>query len=118
MLASLTHGALFASALMDAPVITVKQDDKPLERPASRASSSSVTKEKDPHRDREVLVEPTKAEEDAEENKVSFTRKYKPFLLTGLALLILGWWISSTVLRATRHRWRVHFLFPEDHSNL
>jgi hypothetical protein len=31
--------------------------------------------------------------------------KYKPFILGALALLILGWWVSSTVLPATRHRW-------------
>ena len=27
------------------------------------------------------------------------------YILTALALLILGWWISATVLKATRHRW-------------
>ena len=31
--------------------------------------------------------------------------KFRPYILTALALLILGWWISATVLKATRHRW-------------
>jgi CNT family concentrative nucleoside transporter len=31
--------------------------------------------------------------------------KLRPYILTALALLILGWWISATVLEATRHRW-------------
>jgi concentrative nucleoside transporter, CNT family len=31
--------------------------------------------------------------------------------LFALAALILGWWISSTVLHATRHRWIVQTLF-------
>ena len=33
--------------------------------------------------------------------------RLRPFILIGLALLILGWWISSTVLPATRYRWFV-----------
>ncbi|KAJ3559468.1 hypothetical protein NP233_g11253 [Leucocoprinus birnbaumii] len=37
--------------------------------------------------------------------------QYKPYLLGGLAAVILGWWISSTVLPATRHRWVVQTLF-------
>jgi concentrative nucleoside transporter, CNT family len=31
--------------------------------------------------------------------------KLRPYILTALALLILGWWISATVLKATRDRW-------------
>jgi hypothetical protein len=31
--------------------------------------------------------------------------KAKPFMLAGVAVVILGWWISSTVSKATRHRW-------------
>lgn len=31
--------------------------------------------------------------------------------LVGLALLILGWWISSITLQATRHRWIVQTFF-------
>ncbi|KAF9780562.1 Na+ dependent nucleoside transporter C-terminus-domain-containing protein, partial [Thelephora terrestris] len=34
-------------------------------------------------------------------------RRLRPFILVGLALLILGWWISSIVLPETRHRWFV-----------
>lgn len=31
--------------------------------------------------------------------------KYRVFVLIGLAALILGWWISATILKATRGRW-------------
>lgn len=31
--------------------------------------------------------------------------RLRPLILAGLALLILGWWISATILPATRHRW-------------
>ena len=34
-------------------------------------------------------------------------RKARPFMLFTLAAVILGWWISATVLKATRHRWQV-----------
>ena len=46
------------------------------------------------------------AEEDKGHSRVSYGR-LRPFILVGLALLILGWWISSIVLPATRHRWCV-----------
>jgi len=51
------------------------------------------------------------AERDAEiaeerrESRHSFYAKYRPFILAALALVILGWWISSIVLEATRPRW-------------
>jgi CNT family concentrative nucleoside transporter len=32
-------------------------------------------------------------------------KRARPFVLTALALLILGWWLSATILKATRHRW-------------
>ncbi|KAF8626833.1 hypothetical protein AX15_004664 [Amanita polypyramis BW_CC] len=37
--------------------------------------------------------------------------KYRPLILGGLAAAILGWWISATVLKATRHRWIVQTIF-------
>ena len=49
-------------------------------------------------------------QEGFEETKVHSWSSYerlRPFILAGLALLILGWWISSIVLPATRHRWFV-----------
>lgn len=43
--------------------------------------------------------------EEAREKKAAFWRRYRPFILAGVAAVILGWWISSIVLKATRHRW-------------
>jgi hypothetical protein len=34
-------------------------------------------------------------------------RRIRPFFLIAFSLLILGWWISATILPATRHRWCV-----------
>ena len=33
--------------------------------------------------------------------------KFRPYILALTAAVILGWWISSTVLEKTRHRWFV-----------
>ncbi|KXN87360.1 Solute carrier family 28 member 3 [Leucoagaricus sp. SymC.cos] len=53
-----------------------------------------------------------KFESEAEEQKPpTFYRKYRPYILFGVAAAILGWWISATVLPATRHRWIVQTLF-------
>jgi CNT family concentrative nucleoside transporter len=44
---------------------------------------------------------------DAEqERRKALYAKLRPILLAGLATVILGWWISATIL--TRHRWRVN----------
>ncbi|KIK68833.1 hypothetical protein GYMLUDRAFT_34826 [Collybiopsis luxurians FD-317 M1] len=52
---------------------------------------------------------------DDEEKEISrstlFYQRYRPFLLAAVAAVIIGWWISATVLKATRHRWIVQTLF-------
>lgn len=68
----------------------------------SRSSSNSVTKEK--------VVNVVQKNDDEDTAPGSFD-KFRPYVLIGLALLILGWWISATVLQATRHRWIVQTLF-------
>lgn len=52
----------------------------------------------------ELAKDEAEVEEDRARRK-EFYRKFRPFILGGVALLILGWWISATVLKATRHRW-------------
>lgn len=37
--------------------------------------------------------------------RAAFCGRYKTYILAGIAIVILGWWISSTILKATRHRW-------------
>ncbi|KAI0738394.1 hypothetical protein C8Q80DRAFT_276219 [Daedaleopsis nitida] len=50
-------------------------------------------------------------------------RRFRPFVLIALAALILAWWICSTVLEATRHRWIVQtfwawfFLIRDKHRD-
>ena len=51
---------------------------------------------------------------DSEEKQspIGLYPKLRPYILTALALLILGWWISATVLKATRHRWYALYVPP------
>ena len=76
-----------------------------VERKHSTSDSSSVLK-----RATVDVVEKGAPQEDVEETKGHSWASYerlRPFILLGLALLILAWWISSIVLPATRHRWSV-----------
>ena len=81
-----------------------------------RSSSSLHSQNKrpvDPVMTGETNVLAAKEEEDIEHDKAqraSLWRRIRPFALTALALLILGWWISATII--TRHRWYV----PTDNS--
>ncbi|KAH6914173.1 H+/nucleoside cotransporter [Coprinopsis sp. MPI-PUGE-AT-0042] len=88
------------------------ENQQVVQRQASRTESGdSVHKEKiPPHYDPEV-VESQHVVEDREPERRSLYTRFRPFILAGCALVILGWWISATVLEATRHRWIVQTLF-------
>ncbi|KZP34308.1 hypothetical protein FIBSPDRAFT_846423 [Athelia psychrophila] len=54
------------------------------------------------------------SDDDAAESKArraAFYKRFRPFILAGVTAVILGWWISSTILKATRHRWIVQTVF-------
>lgn len=94
----LNHYLTMASAQGEAPLIRERSTNS-LKKATSRSSSNSATKEKVAN-DAEVLQK-----NDDEDTPPEFFDKFRPYMLIGLALLILGWWISATVLQATRHRW-------------
>ncbi|KAI0044354.1 hypothetical protein FA95DRAFT_1562356 [Auriscalpium vulgare] len=81
----------------------------PLEKQSSRPSTASYSKEK------EAAISDPEAgptvDKTAVETEPGLTTRYagpiRVVVLLGLAALVLGWWISSTVLHATRHRWIV-----------
>ncbi|TEB37527.1 hypothetical protein FA13DRAFT_1726638 [Coprinellus micaceus] len=91
-------------------LVTAVEKSEPLKRQSSRASSKI---EKVPSNDPEVFVQNTPNDEDEEPKGLwsRIYRRYRPFILAFVALVILGWWISATVLKATRHRWIVQTLF-------
>jgi len=87
-----------ASAQGEAPLIRERSTTS-LKKTTSRSSSNSATKEK------VANVAEVLQKNDDEDTAPEFFDKFRPYMLIGLGLLILGWWISATVLRATRHRW-------------
>ncbi|KAL4267036.1 concentrative nucleoside transporter (CNT) family protein [Pleurotus pulmonarius] len=82
-----------------------------LERKEKLSSTDSFDKEKQAHDEPQVLLQDADDAEAAKERRAQLYARLRPFLLGGLAALILAWWISATVLEATRHRWIVQTLF-------
>ncbi|CAE6502027.1 unnamed protein product [Rhizoctonia solani] len=69
--------------------------------------SGSISQDKH-HPDKHVVIEHDDDEaERKRQRRGEIYNKYRPFILAAVALVILGWWISATVLKATRHRWIV-----------
>jgi concentrative nucleoside transporter, CNT family len=79
--------------------------------PVQRKTSRSGSSEYDDKEKQASAVHDARVAEDEQEAEAAHDRqhrvyeRFRPFILGGLALLILGWWISATVLKATRHRW-------------
>lgn len=71
-------------------------------RTASGSSSSLKEKEKLDVPEPVVFLSKDEEQNDKISNKYEV---YRPYILGATALVILGWWVSATVLEATRHRW-------------
>ncbi|KZT72162.1 H+/nucleoside cotransporter [Daedalea quercina L-15889] len=79
-----------------------------VERKTSRTSSYSAVKEK--QHDPEVQTAQEGSPEHDAEDKSKWAVVHsvlRPTILLALAGAILGWWICSTILKDTRHRWIV-----------
>ena len=79
-----------------------------LEKLSSQSASASIHKEKLSGGDAEEMIVTVDSDEGKSSRRRSLVRVVS---LVGLALLIFGWWISSIVLHATRHRWVVQTIF-------
>ncbi|KAJ7755724.1 Na+ dependent nucleoside transporter C-terminus-domain-containing protein [Mycena maculata] len=86
---------------------------EPVQRKGSRSSGESYNEKKShlPVDHEMMLAKDTEEAEEARTARQSLYNKLRPFILGALALLILAWWISATILKATRHRWIVQTLF-------
>lgn len=84
--------------------VTVQAERQKAER-KELSSTDSFDKEKQAHDEPQVLLQDADDTEAAKERRAQLYARLRPFLLGGLAALILAWWISATVLKATRHRW-------------
>ncbi|KAF8335977.1 Na+ dependent nucleoside transporter C-terminus-domain-containing protein [Cantharellus anzutake] len=92
-----------------APIYESKGDSPAIqelvtEEKHNRNSTSSTGEPKGPE---SVAAAGVLKGDDEVESGSAFYAKYRPFILAALALVILGWWISSTIVHATRHRWIV-----------
>ncbi|EIW83305.1 hypothetical protein CONPUDRAFT_164267 [Coniophora puteana RWD-64-598 SS2] len=78
-----------------------------------KPSGSSYSKEKEKHP--ADVEENNGSPEDEEESKTgkmdALRKKMRVIVLVALAALVLGWWISATILKATRGRWLVQTIF-------
>ena len=84
------------------------QPEYPRERTPSIESTS---KEKANVIEGDVELLSKDADDQAHDKANQWYSRARPVILTALAALILGWWISSTVLKATRGRWYAGSLF-------
>ena len=75
--------------------------------PASlkRSPTLDSAKEKLPKETARDVTDDVEVARGSEKRSLGLYPKFRPYILSALALLILGWWISATVLKATRHRW-------------
>jgi CNT family concentrative nucleoside transporter len=79
--------------------------EQEIEKRPSHSDDSSVEKQQD----RAVTATDVANLEDGTGPKPRHSwltyERLRPFVLVGAILVILGWWISATILPATRHRW-------------
>lgn len=96
-----------ATAPLTTTTATPVQDT--IERRVSHSSASSIQKGAVHDKEQQILEkELEKDEEEVEHDRKrrhELYVKFRPLILAALAALILGWWISATILKATRHRW-------------
>ena len=78
--------------------------------PSLDSAKDKLPKDKDTARNLTDDVEVAHGSE--EKQSLGLYPKLRPYILTASALLILGWWISATVLKATRHRWYALYVLP------
>jgi len=92
------------SAMADLPTYRHEMQEVDIEKASTHSSHGSPVKQ--PHPEAAVIA-PQPVEEEAPSRGQTFYAKYRPFILGALAAVILGWWISSLVVTATRKRWIV-----------
>ncbi|KDN38550.1 hypothetical protein RSAG8_09439, partial [Rhizoctonia solani AG-8 WAC10335] len=94
---------------MDISPTTERRTSDVDEKRDPELESGSISHDKRPNPDAKahlIAHDDDEAERDRE-RQYAIYQKYRPFILGAVALVILGWWISATVLKATRHRWIV-----------
>jgi concentrative nucleoside transporter, CNT family len=84
---------------------TDSPEESAVQREVFRSGEPFLDKEKQTL-DPDIAVISTDDEEAEDAHRSTYQiHNFRPFILGGVALLILAWWISATVLKATRYRW-------------
>lgn len=102
-------------ATLSAPPPASEPSSSGKERRQSYSSVGSMKKERSPDRHMDVATQHVLlSKEDSDRDaSTEFRRpgKIGTFAWPVIAIVILGWWVSSIVLPFSRHRWYVHFFF-------
>lgn len=86
--------------------VVVAQRDLESVKPTSTESFTNEKHSANPDGP-EVLPPITREQANRDQRRHELYLRFRPYILTGVAVVILGWWISATILKATRHRWYV-----------
>lgn len=105
--AQLVHNEANPYFASTSPVLTAEREHGPVKRASadSYTKDDSFSNEKGQPDPEVFLSEKVDEAEYEKRRKHERYMKFRPYILGAVALVILGWWISSTVLKATRHRW-------------
>jgi CNT family concentrative nucleoside transporter len=88
------------------PSDNIKKSPLPEPNEARRTTQSSNSHSEDKDVNPTDVLGVEKGRDHQDENATAWHRsRYTSLILATLAALILGWWISATILGATRHRW-------------
>jgi CNT family concentrative nucleoside transporter len=87
------------------PILTSSFDPVDVEKQSVEKQSVEGSEKKQQGIVQERELHDTEELEQDQEARITLYTRFRPFILGGTALLIFGWWVSATVLKATRHRW-------------
>lgn len=71
----------------------------------TRTQSSPSIDKRLPGNEKDTESGPVLESEEHVSSGSLFYQRFRPYILAGVAAVIIGWWISATVLKTTRHRW-------------
>jgi CNT family concentrative nucleoside transporter len=96
---------------MAAPAGSFDAENQFIQRNTSISTNSDGKQVTAPVVDAGGDLESAEEKDEGKQARNTFDKRLRVFILIALAALILGWWISSTILTATRGQWVVQTVF-------
>jgi CNT family concentrative nucleoside transporter len=90
---------------MAAPAGSFDAENQFIQRNTSISTNSDGKQVTAPVVDAGGDLESAEEKDEGKQARNTFDKRLRVFILIALAALILGWWISSTILTATRGQW-------------